>query len=352
MVANIQGTTRIPPHASRACPRERGLAWSTQRFSKSCRAFQHPSQAPSLSFLRKTNTPAWKLTSTNHRTQQYSIVAISNASGSVVERVAYTAYGQPTFTNASGSALSSSAKATRYTYTGREWDSALELHHFRARWMSGVSGRFVGRDPNGYEDGGNLYSNYFGENNADPFGTEEVDVEYGNSIWGYYYRKTTRFEDWQKVEKEITFPVHDVVCRCGNMGRENAVSVGFSIQANFEIHAQAILKYLALTGVSVGGTITNTLNMQCPDWSDCVGDRELKRRPRATITYEVRHYESHYEYQTDVYDWVWNSGYPVWQKVGFRWNHWYNTSGYQVRDFAVAWDDYVVSDTGNCCCFK
>ncbi|MFO0924466.1 MAG: RHS repeat-associated core domain-containing protein [Pirellulales bacterium] len=74
-------------------------------------------------------------------------MAISNASGSVVERVAYTAYGQPTFTNASGSVLSSSAKATRYTYTGREWDTALELYHFRARWMSGAQGKFMSRDP-------------------------------------------------------------------------------------------------------------------------------------------------------------------------------------------------------------
>ncbi len=68
----------------------------------------------------------------------------------VVERISYTAYGQPTFTNATGTTLSSSAKATRYSYTVREWDPSLQLHHFRARWMSGVSGRFIGRDPIGY----------------------------------------------------------------------------------------------------------------------------------------------------------------------------------------------------------
>ncbi|MFO0921374.1 MAG: RHS repeat-associated core domain-containing protein [Pirellulales bacterium] len=82
----------------------------------------------------------------------------------MVERLAYTAFGQPTFTNASGSALSSSAKATRYTFTGREWDSALELHHFRASWMSGVSGRFMGRDPIDYEGSEwNLYEIFGGD---------------------------------------------------------------------------------------------------------------------------------------------------------------------------------------------
>ncbi|RMH19560.1 MAG: hypothetical protein D6698_05590, partial [Gammaproteobacteria bacterium] len=36
------------------------------------------------------------------------------------------------------------------TYTGREWDSTLHLHHFRARMMDPQLGRFCGRDPIGY----------------------------------------------------------------------------------------------------------------------------------------------------------------------------------------------------------
>ncbi len=86
-----------------------------------------------------------------HRNQQYSILSLSDSSGAVVERVAYQAYGQPTFTNSSGTTLSTSAKATRYTYTGCEWDPSLQLHYFRARWMSGLSGRFSGRDPIGFD---------------------------------------------------------------------------------------------------------------------------------------------------------------------------------------------------------
>ncbi|MFN7733818.1 MAG: RHS repeat domain-containing protein, partial [Pirellula sp.] len=35
--------------------------------------------------------------------------------------------------------------------TGREWDATLGLHHFRARWMSPSVGRFLGRDPIGFE---------------------------------------------------------------------------------------------------------------------------------------------------------------------------------------------------------
>ncbi|XZE36587.1 RHS repeat domain-containing protein [Pirellulaceae bacterium SH501] len=85
-----------------------------------------------------------------HRNQQFSITAVTTSSGSVAERYAYTAYGQPTILDGSGSVLSSSAINNRYTYTGREWDQTLGLYHFRARWMSGIAGRFMGRDPIGY----------------------------------------------------------------------------------------------------------------------------------------------------------------------------------------------------------
>ena len=76
---------------------------------------------------------------------------MTTSTGAVAERYAYTAYGQPTILNASGSVLTSSAVGNRYTYTGREWDATLGLHHFRARWMSPLAGRFLGRDPIGFE---------------------------------------------------------------------------------------------------------------------------------------------------------------------------------------------------------
>ena len=88
-----------------------------------------------------------------HRNQQYSIYALTDSSGAVSERYAYTAYGQPTFLNASATVQTSSAAGNRYTYTAREWDATLGLHHFRARWMSGLTGRFLTRDPIGFDGG-------------------------------------------------------------------------------------------------------------------------------------------------------------------------------------------------------
>jgi RHS repeat-associated protein len=106
----------------------------------------------------------------NHRNGQYSITAMTTSTGAVAERYAYTAYGQPTILNASGTVLTSSKVGNRYTYTGREWDETLGLHHFRARWMSPPAGRFLGRDPIGYADGDALYLDVMAIVGLDPSG--------------------------------------------------------------------------------------------------------------------------------------------------------------------------------------
>jgi RHS repeat-associated protein len=90
--------------------------------------------------------------------QQYSVTAITTSTGAISERYAYSAYGQPTILDASGSILSTSSISNRYTYTGREWDATLGLHHFRARWMSPSAGRFLSRDPLGFDGGWSHYS--------------------------------------------------------------------------------------------------------------------------------------------------------------------------------------------------
>jgi RHS repeat-associated protein len=79
------------------------------------------------------------------------VIAITDGSGAIAERYAYSAYGEPVFTNASGTVLADSAEDDRYTFTGREWDEELGLYHFRARMYDAESGRFCGRDPIGFE---------------------------------------------------------------------------------------------------------------------------------------------------------------------------------------------------------
>ena len=105
-----------------------------------------------------------------HRNQQYSIVGLSDAAGTLVERYAYTAYGELTILAPDRTARATSSFENRYTYTGREWDPTLRLYHFRARWLEPKAGRFIGRDPLGYVDGMGLYGAYLGLSNFDPSG--------------------------------------------------------------------------------------------------------------------------------------------------------------------------------------
>jgi RHS repeat-associated protein len=115
-----------------------------------------------------------------HRNQQYSITAVSDGGGSVVERYAYSAYGQVTFVDASGSEISNSAISNRFTYTGREWDNGLSLYHYRARMYDSVAGRFASRDPMGF--GGSKWNFYQYVQSSpvcmiDPSGLFQFDVK-------------------------------------------------------------------------------------------------------------------------------------------------------------------------------
>jgi len=114
-----------------------------------------------------------EVASPDHSNQQYSITAVTTSAGAIAERYAYSAYGEPTILDGSGSVIASSAINNRYSYTGREWDATVGLHHFRARWMSPKTGRFLTRDPIGYWDGLSLFSTYFVLIGTDPSGMYE-----------------------------------------------------------------------------------------------------------------------------------------------------------------------------------
>jgi RHS repeat-associated protein len=80
-----------------------------------------------------------------------SISALTDATGAVVQRYAYTAFGTPTV---SGDADS----VQPYTFTGREWEAETGLYYYRARYYDPRSGRFLSADPIGFAGGDiNLY---------------------------------------------------------------------------------------------------------------------------------------------------------------------------------------------------
>ena len=89
----------------------------------------------------------------------FSIAALCDDAGGVLERCTYTPYGQPTFYNASYVAPHGTSNyAWDYLFTGRRLDVQTGLYLYRARYYHAEFGRFIGRDPIMYSGGINLYA--------------------------------------------------------------------------------------------------------------------------------------------------------------------------------------------------
>ncbi len=71
-----------------------------------------------------------------------STVALSDASGNLVEEYRYEVFGSATILDASRAPIADSAFGNRFLFTGREWDAETGLYHYRARAYCGDLGRF------------------------------------------------------------------------------------------------------------------------------------------------------------------------------------------------------------------
>jgi RHS repeat-associated protein len=104
------------------------------------------------------------VTSFYHADGLGSIVALTNAAGSVVQTYSYDSFGNIT---------QSGGINQPYTYTAREYDSETGLYFYRARYYDPKAGRFITKDPISFAGGDvNLYA-YVGNNSInwiDPYG--------------------------------------------------------------------------------------------------------------------------------------------------------------------------------------
>ncbi|MHB2026144.1 MAG: RHS repeat domain-containing protein [Elusimicrobiota bacterium] len=78
-----------------------------------------------------------------------SIVAVTDGTGNVAERIQYESYGEPVFLDERGSipiVENASFTGSPYAFTGREWDQESGMYYNRARYYSPASGDFIQPD--------------------------------------------------------------------------------------------------------------------------------------------------------------------------------------------------------------
>ena len=104
-----------------------------------------------------------------HPNDLFSVEALTDSSGTPVERYSYDVYGQPTVMDGSYNPLPLNAWGTPhsavgnfYLFTGRQLDEESGIYYYRARYYDPAKGRFIQRDPLDYIDGLNLYE-YVGD---------------------------------------------------------------------------------------------------------------------------------------------------------------------------------------------
>jgi len=91
-----------------------------------------------------------------------SVVAASDSSGQIQERIDYSTYGQPVFSNIGLSTASASFIGDIYAYTGAEWAAEIGLSRHGIRYLDVQVGRWISEEPFGF-DGTNRYW-YAGDN--------------------------------------------------------------------------------------------------------------------------------------------------------------------------------------------
>lgn len=150
-----------------------------------------------------------------HTNHLGSVMALSNNSGKLVERVEYDGYGKPAFFDANNKEISQSSVGNTIFFTAREYDYETENYYYRARTMHPGIGRFMQKDPLMYIDGMNDY-NYV--NNAsisfvDPSGTVSGVNGPSNNLGGML---SNNQYSWQRNQANVNIKASNYLKR-GNI---------------------------------------------------------------------------------------------------------------------------------------
>jgi len=169
-----------------------------------------------LGLLYEETTPAGGGNATTqfyHFNWQGSTVALTDASGNVTARMAYSAYGEVTIEGGSGFQLPSTLP-TPFLFNG-QFGVLTEphgLYAMQARFYSPVFRRFLSEDPAGFAGGLNLYAYANGDpvNLMDPFGLGPATSFWNHGIGAIMEGAADGFrQGLDNLNNTLTFGLYD-----------------------------------------------------------------------------------------------------------------------------------------------
>ena len=158
MLEDLGGSLAVP------CVSTTDYLWSPRYQDAPIVAWHH-----SLIY-QESDSACYYTTDANHNVT----ATIDGATGNVVNRYSYTAYGKATQYDASWS-NAAAPTGDGPLYCGYLFDAETANYSCRIRYLSTAFGTFINRDPIGYEGGINLYE-YVGDNPADRIDPRGLDT--------------------------------------------------------------------------------------------------------------------------------------------------------------------------------
>ena len=115
-----------------------------------------------------------------------NVIALTDASGNIVERYTYDAYGKPSLFDSLLKPVVSSQLSNPYLFTARYYDRETGLYHYRARYLRPEDGRFIQRDP--LRDMYRLILYQYASGNPinyrDPLGEDDLQIDQTDNYLG------------------------------------------------------------------------------------------------------------------------------------------------------------------------
>ncbi len=161
----------------------------------------------------------------------FNVTTIVDTGGDTLERYVYSPYGVLTIYDATWSNIrSASSYDNAYTYTGRRYDKETGLYYYRHRCLSAQLGRFLSRDPIGYEAGVSLVEYVWDAPTyrSDPVGLQVFGPPYIDHMIGSFVQ-----EGIDRIRDAVTSPIETiwppVVSLPTDSGRRTACGGGMTI---------------------------------------------------------------------------------------------------------------------------